>query len=279
MLSSNGLIAVLVTAVCLTQLSGCGITGRRYSTSYDGPPKTDIDVSKLRDAIPKEEPLHPYGTRSYSLGGRHYRVLKSPKGYVKRGYASWYGSKFHGGETSTQERFNLYAMTAASPELPLPSYAEVTNLHNGKKIVVRINDRGPFHGNRILDLSYAAAKKLGFADHGVAPVKVVGIDPKTWGRKSFAVDSHSNPKVDVSEVKTKQSNQPSVFLQLGVFTELGHAKQLSHKIYSVLNKQAEIKRKSNFYRVQIGPLASKQRDRFKSLLEQNGFEYVTVVDG
>jgi rare lipoprotein A len=173
---------VFMFAFCLTQLSGCGVTGKAPTHHTDGPPSVDIvNVEKISDAVPRVEPYHPYGTRNYVVGGRSYSVLKNAKGYVKSGYASWYGSKFHGRHTSTQERFNLYGMTAASRELPLPSYAKVTNLRNGKTVVVRVNDRGPFHSKRILDLSYAAAKKLDFVDRGTAPVKIEVIDPKAWG--------------------------------------------------------------------------------------------------
>ncbi|MBU0744110.1 MAG: septal ring lytic transglycosylase RlpA family protein [Gammaproteobacteria bacterium] len=269
--------AILVFAFCLTQLSGCGVV-KQKTPGYDGPPKIDVDPSRVRDAVPRVEPLHPYGTKDYVLKGRHYKVLKSSKGYVKRGYASWYGSKFHGLETSTQERFNLYGMTAASPELPLPSYVQVTNLRNGKKVVVRVNDRGPFYGNRILDLSYAAAKKLGFADHGVAPVKIVAIDPKTWA-KDNAVNKPQYASKD-KELPQPNLNKSQIFLQLGAFAQLDNAKILSSKVNKIIDRPINIEHKSDLYRVKIGPLASSsQSDQLKSLLEQHGFEDITVIGG
>ncbi|MDR1057073.1 MAG: septal ring lytic transglycosylase RlpA family protein [Coxiellaceae bacterium] len=270
----HSLITMLICIFCLTQLSGCGVV-HNQGVKHDGPPAVDnIKVSKLKDAVPRVEPLHPYGTRDYVLGGRYYRVLKSAKGYVKRGYASWYGSKFHGRETSTQERYNLYAMTAASPELPLPSYVQVTNLRNGKKIIVRVNDRGPFNAdpNRILDLSYAAAKKLDFVNSGVIPVKIMAIDPTKWGAES-RTDSKKF-------AQTKSIDQKQIFLQIGAFAKLDNAKQLSNKVNAIISKPIRIEHKHDLYRVHIGPLASShQCDQIKSFLKQNGFDHVTVIGG
>lgn len=279
--SSHGVATVLAIVFCFTQLSGCGVVGkgsnsRLFPSSYDGPPDIDIETSRLHDAVPKVEPLHPYGTRDYVVNGRRYHVLKTAKGYVKRGYASWYGSKFHGQETSTQEIFNLYGMTAASPELPLPSYAQVTNLHNGKKVIVRINDRGPFCSNRVLDLSYAAAKKLGFGDRGVVPVKIVGIDPKTWSKTEIHLPS-KEVRVASSSQQAKDSH---VFLQVGAFTQINNAKELSARLNKITDKPVQISHKTDLYRVQIGPLvSSSQSDKLKLVLEKHGFENVTVVDG
>ncbi len=285
--ANHHVAAIFAIIFCLTQLSGCGVfssKGGRFNTSDDGPPGVDVDISKIHDAVPRVEPLHPYGTRDYKLGGRHYRVLKSSKGYVKTGYASWYGSKFHGGETSTQEKFNLYAMTAASKDLPLPSYVQVTNLRNGKKIIVRVNDRGPFHSNRILDLSYAAAKKLGFVDAGVAPVKIVAIDPKTWGKNpvpasGIAIAKAEGNKAKHLEKKPKKSEEPELFLQVGAFAEFDNAKQLSDKAGQLIDKPIKIKRKADLHLVQIGPIADcDERDRIRLFLEDHGFQNVTRVE-
>ncbi len=134
------------------------------------------------DAIPepevRDEPRSRYGNRSpYSVLGRSYSVLERPHGYVERGRASYYGNKFHGRRTSNQEVYDMYAFTAAHRSLPLPSFARVTNLDNGKSVVVRVNDRGPFHSDRLIDLSYAAAVKLGYREHGTANVEVRALTP------------------------------------------------------------------------------------------------------
>ena len=134
----------------------------------DGPPKGRIDVSQIHNPTPRQEPKSRYGNpSSYVIAGKRYYVLPTSDGYKKKGIASWYGTKFHGRLTSSREPYDMLAMTAASPELPIPCYAEVTNLENGERIIVRVNDRGPFAPNRIIDLSYAAATKLGFSQKGV----------------------------------------------------------------------------------------------------------------
>ena len=254
---------------CLLQLSGCSFFGNKIkSAGEDGPPDIDIDVTKVTDAVPKKEPYHPYGTKNYVVRGRHYKVLKNSKGYVKKGYASWYGSKFHGNHTSTQERYNLYGMTAASPDLPLPSYAQVTNLRNGKRVIVRVNDRGPFHPKRILDLSYAAAKKLDFIEHGVAPVKIVAIDPDTWGK--------SQPRGVTP--KTNDIKINNMYLQVGAFSDLHNAKQLTTKIAKFTNKPTTIKHNSNLYKVHVGPIASAtQGEQLKQFLQEKGFGEIVVI--
>lgn len=144
----------------------------------DGAPDVAPDVANLPEPVPHAEPLSRYGNRSpYVVLDKTYTVLPSAAGYVERGIASWYGTKFDGRATSSFESYDMYQFTAAHRTLPLPSYARVTNLDNGRSVIVRINDRGPFHEGRLIDLSYAAAIKLGVNVHGTAPVEVRGIDP------------------------------------------------------------------------------------------------------
>ena len=143
----------------------------------DGPPRYYVDVSKIPNAKPKLLPHSKYGNpSSYVINGTRYRVLKSTRGYIKYGIASWYGTKFHGQLTSTREPYNMLAMTGASPVLPIPCFVQVTNLSNRRSVIVKINDRGPFAPHRIIDLSYVAAKKLGYANKGTAFVEVKAID-------------------------------------------------------------------------------------------------------
>ncbi|HEY6941715.1 septal ring lytic transglycosylase RlpA family protein, partial [Dokdonella sp.] len=158
-------------------------TSRPQSERYarnadDGPTAPPIDVERIPEPVPKAEPRSRYGNKpSYSVLGRTYRVLPDARGYVERGIASWYGNKFHGYMTSSFEPYDMYAFTAAHKTLPLPSFARVTNLDNGKSVVVRINDRGPFHEDRIIDLSYAAAVKIGVWPKGTGRVEVRALDP------------------------------------------------------------------------------------------------------
>jgi len=164
----SGVGLLLLLLLLLGLLSGCSGTGD----------KVPEKLSDIPDAKPKVEPKSKYGNpKSYVVFGRRYYTKASSKGYVERGLASWYGKKFHGRKTSNGERYNMYAMTAAHKSLPLPTYVRVTNLTNRRSTVVRVNDRGPFHGKRIIDLSYSAARKLGMAAKGVAMVEVRAIDP------------------------------------------------------------------------------------------------------
>jgi len=144
----------------------------------DSAPEVPEDISALPEPVPKNEPPSHYGNRTpYTVLGETYNVLPTAKGYVERGTASWYGTKFHGRATSNFEAYDMYQFTGAHKTLPLPSYVRVTNLENGRSVIVRINDRGPFHEDRLIDLSYAAAVKLGVNIHGTAPVEVRAIDP------------------------------------------------------------------------------------------------------
>lgn len=158
-------------------------TDRPQSERYrqaqdDGPQAPPIDVAKIPEPVPKVEPRSRYGNKeTYEVLGRTYRVMADSRGYVERGVASWYGNKFHGFMTSSFEPYDMYAFSAAHKTLPLPSYARVTNLDNGRSVVVRVNDRGPFHDDRIIDLSYAAAVKIGVWPKGTGRVEVRAIDP------------------------------------------------------------------------------------------------------
>ena len=271
---------ILAIIFGLGQLSGCTIPKNKTSfASKDGPPDIDLDWSKVKNAIPKAEPYHSFGTRSYYLKGKYYKVLKNSKGYIKKGYASWYGSKFHGRQTSTQERFNLYSMTAASPELPLPTYVEVTNLRNGKTVVVKVNDRGPFCYNRILDLSYAAAKKLDFVREGTAPVRIVAIDPKTWKmdqklRKNIKVAS---PERKTSDNYAEKKNR-TIFLQLGAFKEANNARKFADRLKEITNYGVIIANKFNMYVVQVGPVLDMQEaNRLEEFLKSKGLGNILFI--
>ena len=160
-------------------LGGCGGSGatREIGGSLGADRGADI-----ADAVPRVEPRAKYGNMaSYVVRGKRYHTKESSAGHVERGLASWYGKQFHGRKTSSGERYDMYAMTAAHKTLPLPTYARVTNLENGRSAVVKVNDRGPFHGPRVIDLSYSAAQKLGVVQKGTAMVEVRAIDPARPG--------------------------------------------------------------------------------------------------
>lgn len=160
--------------VCVASLLACSTS--RYRMSQDTAPSGEFDASSIPPVVPKWEPLSRGGNKSpYTVRGKTYTVLPSAKGYDELGIASWYGLKFHGELTSNGEVYNMYALSAAHKSLPLPSYVSVTNQDNGRSIIVRVNDRGPFHSDRIIDLSYAAAKQLGFQKKGTANVHLQAI--------------------------------------------------------------------------------------------------------
>lgn len=170
-------------ATLLLSSYGCGFFGGLQSSSatQDSAPSEKLDAKKIKNAVPRVEAKSRGGNRSpYTVFGQQYQVLPSAAGFVEKGTASWYGKKFHGNKTSNGETYDMFEMTAAHKHLPLPTYVKVKNLRNNKEIIVRVNDRGPFHGDRVIDLSYAAATKLDMLETGTAPVKVTAIDAKQW---------------------------------------------------------------------------------------------------
>jgi len=196
-------------------------TARPQSERYaqnadDGPAAPPIDVSKIPEPVPKAEPRSRYGNKdSYSVLGRTYRVLPDSRGYVERGIASWYGNKFHGYTTSNFEKYDMYAYSAASKTLPLPCYVRVTNLETGRSAVVRVNDRGPFVSNRIIDLSYVAAIKVGVWPKGTAMVEVRGIDP------AHAAAAEPPPRTASAAPAPQKTPKPALYLQVGAYGDAG----------------------------------------------------------
>jgi rare lipoprotein A len=167
-------------ALALLLVAGCSATPDRRSGGYykdDGPPDRVPNLAAIPDAVPRHEPLHRWANRPYEALGKRYVPLTRVGSFEQRGTASWYGKRFHGKPTSSGEAYDMYRMSAAHPILPIPSYARVTNLANGRKVVVRINDRGPFHAGRVIDLSYAAAHRLGYIAAGSARVLVEQVVP------------------------------------------------------------------------------------------------------
>ena len=169
---NNFFTSTLAAITCTTLL----MSSAAVAESAPSENKT-ISANIIPDAVIKNESLHRSANLTYKVAGKRYYPLKKVSEFSQTGNASWYGPGFHGRKTSNGERFDMNTMTAAHPTLPIPSYARVTNLKNGKQVIVRINDRGPFHGNRVLDVSKAAAQKLGFVHTGTAKVKVEQVVP------------------------------------------------------------------------------------------------------
>lgn len=225
----------------------------------DGAPPRTIRPDQVPDAVPRPDPILSLGNKSpYTVLGKTYEILPSPANYRERGIASWYGTKFHGQKTSNGEIFDLYAATAAHKTLPIPCYARVTNLDNGRSIIVRVNDRGPFHSDRVIDLSYGAAVKLGFMAHGTAPVEVevinlAGIDD----RRGTPFGSYR-------------------YVQLGAFGSEASAQRLRAELATLLSSPVAVSPVDTgnglLYRVRIGPVASNEElESVQRRLEASGY--------
>ena len=232
-------------------------------------------VERSQAVIPRVEPKSKYGNPpSYVVFGKRYYVMDSAKGYLEEGIASWYGTKFHGRPTSSQEPYDMYAMTAAHKSLPLPTYARVTNKQNGRSVIVRINDRGPFHDNRIIDLSYAAATKLGIVEKGTGLVEVRAIDPRTMTLANRG-DSQDSPQrkvvegsaemVDLSGTNTLQEDmrnqagrQVDIYVQVGAFRSRDNAVKLRSQFAGLDLGNVAVHGYSlqdePIYKVRVGPL-------------------------
>ncbi len=239
------------------------------------------DRVATRDAVPRDE---PYSTRgnpdSYDVLGKRYTVLASNSGFRQRGMASWYGTKFHGRPTSSGEPYDMYKMTAAHKSLRLPTYVRVTNLDNGKSVVVRVNDRGPFVDGRIIDLSYAAAHKIEMTGKGTVPVEieVVGSDEtRTAARKP---SSARNPGRSRNLGRRSMPNArwgENVFVQIGAFRDADNAEAIGARLRRA-GLSAVSQSNGGWTRVRVGPLASADEfDSVRERLRDLGFQETTMV--
>ena len=224
-----------------------------FNVIKDAAPDAPVDVSQVPDAEPVEEPLSAYGNRNpYTVLGETYRLVPTTKGFQQSGGASWYGKKFHGLKTSSGEKYDMYKMTAAHRNLPLPTYVRVTNKANGKSAIVKVNDRGPFHSERIIDLSYAAAAKLDMLKTGTAQVSIEAIDPVEFQRKLGSTGKPAKP----AEGNTDMANGSNFYVQVGAFGELANATALQSKLLELIYAPVVIARTdvpSTVHRVQVGP--------------------------
>ena len=272
----------LLTVSLIAVLGACTSQAPRTTDTapvadIDGYPENPPDVTDVPDAVPKDEPRSKYGNPvSYSVFGKTYRTLESSDGFVQRGIASFYGTKFHGRRTSSGEPYDMYEMTAAHKRLPLPSYVEVTNLDNKSKVVVKVNDRGPFHANRIIDLSYAAAVKLGIAQQGTGRVEIRAIDPPRMTAR--AKKSAGKPLRRAAD----SVPEPHLYVQAGAFSLRSNAETLRQKLSEAHGHEAVVRpsnaRGSRVYRVYVGPLASAdEAELLTQTLRRTGIEGAHAV--
>lgn len=263
----GSLFFILITRLTLfpviLSLAACSSTSNnyRYPLRQDKAPTFRINANKIANAVPKVEPLSKRGNpKSYVVFGRRYYVMKHADGYHARGIASWYGMKFNHFQTSNGEIYNVAGMTAAHKTLPLPTYLQVTNLHNGKKVIVKVNDRGPFVSNRLIDLSYVAAKKLDMTGTGTAPVSIVAITPGIT-RLTFAERTTKEQKT--ARYRSEKKYPP--FIQLGLFKQRTSAQRLALLVKQWTTSPVKIKKtpihRRLYYQVVIGPLSNSQRSQ------------------
>ena len=225
----------------------------------DGPgANPPADLAAIPDPVPRLEPLHRFANRPYQVFGKDYVPAAQLAPFRQSGVASWYGRRYHGAPTSSGERYDMYAMSAAHPTLPIPSYARVTNLANRRSVVVRINDRGPFHSDRIIDLSYTAAWKLGYADVGSARVEVATILPGDISPGTVSARAESRPEPEQNQ------GAKGVFLQLGAFSAREAAENFRVRVYrelAWLSEPIQVIDGGAVFRLHLGPYRSQDEAR------------------
>jgi rare lipoprotein A len=295
---------LFIASISLLLLNGCMSTrhvlgkddidydkasaGGRYSILQDHAPTGDIKVDHLPDLVPRWEAKTRGGNKSpYEVWGKKYWVMDSAQGYVAEGTASWYGKKFHGHKTSNGEIYDMYAFSAAHKSLPLPTFLKVTNLDNQLSVIVRVNDRGPFHGDRLIDLSYAAAARLGYHKKGLARVRIEAITPargQTYtpskaAEKVDEVTPEALPAKASTALPGGASNATSelVFshLQLGAFSAEDSADRLKLRLFEAFDTSVNVlvnKQEDGLYKVLVGPFSNAaELDEWQKKLQQEGF--------
>jgi rare lipoprotein A len=284
---------VLLLFAALLALGGCGSAPRQAETNEaavpygtrqavpvtpsrggyyknDGPGSIVPDIDRIEDAEPRGDPLHRFANNPYTVFGRSYTPMRAFGYFRQQGLASWYGRMFHGQKTSSGEIYDMYGMTAAHPTLPIPSYAKVTNLRNKRSVVVRVNDRGPFHAGRIIDLSFTAAAKLGYIGSGSTQVEVELIQPQDFPRyarsaptppvaapvASLPAASAPGSLISSAQAAESPSEAGAVYVQLGSFGLRENAESLRSRVageLAWLKDFVDVLQGDGTFRVQVGP--------------------------
>lgn len=287
----------------------------RYAMASDAYPDLPPDVSNVPDAVPRSEPRSAGGNRDrYEVWGKTYHVLADPTGYRKQGIASWYGEKFHGYTTASGEIYDMYKMSAAHKSLPLPTYARVTNTDNGRSVIVKVNDRGPFHDDREIDLSYAAAARLDILGRGTGRVRVEAIDPEAWqaqqgtarqatGQQSSGVrvasssapprqqsvalapatpdaaPAGSTERTDTTSSTPAPVSANGMFLQVAALGSMSNAQALQARLKDEISQPVRVNSEAGVHRVQVGPLAGpEQVEPVRDELRRAGYQQAFVVN-
>ena len=256
----------LTPVFCAVLLVACSSAQKRgaYYES-DGPPdRAPADLAGAADAVPRVEPLNPRVNRPYTALGRRYTPLTSDVPFRQKGTASWYGKQFHGNRTASGEIYDMFAMTAAHPTLPIPSYVRVLNPRNGRAVIVRVNDRGPFKHDRIIDLSYGAATKLGIAGAGTAEVEIERLTFAEIASGQWRRGSTGLPVPPPASGLAASSNPARWSVQVGAFSDPASAEDLAGRVATVLGfsegelaineREARVERDDTTFRVLVGAL-------------------------
>ena len=241
-------LRVLITVFLILTLSACSSSSNRYHMRHDSAPLRAPTALEMQDAIITDVTKSASASRPYTVLGKSYSPMLDESGYFEEGIASWYGRKFHGYHTSNGETYDMFAMTAAHKTLPLPSFVKVTNTANGKSVIVRVNDRGPFHDDRIIDLSYAAAYKLGYYTHGTARVKL-------------------------EAVKIVGENARKTYIQVAAGGTLANIEALASTLREQYKLPTNVVQKDDIYRLHLGPIKdTPHADEVLKKLKQNQFQ-------
>ncbi|MFT6267239.1 MAG: rare lipoprotein A [Alphaproteobacteria bacterium] len=293
----------MVTCACvLLALAGCTSAPKgRYNIAQDTAPNFDYGKINYDEVVPKSEPHNKWTSRPYKVLGKQYYPMATATGFEEAGSASWYGQKFHGHKTANGEIFDMFALTAAHKTLPLPSFVRVSNVKNGKSVIVRVNDRGPFYGNRIIDLSYGAAKKLGYHKYGVADVKLevlhineageirIGSNTQLYIYDNGELVAKQPPSPIISETTllaqnkatetTREIMSSGLFVQVMAMENGDKAQNLATGLSNLLQVPNIVPKIANIYRLQLGPLATEQKAKhIIKELKKIGFEQAFTVE-
>jgi rare lipoprotein A len=270
-------INIFVVIITIMLLSAC--SNSRYRDKHDSIPTRLPNQSELQDALPRAESYSRGGNKNYQVRGINYKVLANAKNFEQTGIASWYGKKFHGHLTSNGEIYDMYSMSAAHKNLPLPTYLKVTNLDNNKSVIVRVNDRGPFHPNRIIDLSYSAAYKLDMLQYGTAKVKITAITTlddntaqdnasvmETSETEIIAADNTVTNTTIASQLLAKTLAEEKNYIQVFATSKHELAQEIAKNIATRYSQTVKFPNENGIYRIQIGPIMN-QTTLNKLLLE------------
>jgi len=277
---------LLFIILLFTLLNGC--SSGRYQQKHDSTPTRLPNNAELQDATPRAQAYSRGGNKDYQVWGKDYKVLTSAEGFEQTGIASWYGKKFHGHLTSNGEIYDMYAMSAAHKNLPLPTYLKVTNTANDKSVIVRVNDRGPFHQSRIIDLSYSAAYKLDMLKTGTAQVHIVAITDFSAKKvvKQAASDKISSdqltlttkqqtPQTSTVTPATAPKSSMSIstpYIQVFATTKKELAMSTANKLAAQYKQQTSYLEIKGLYRIQIGPITDLATlNALLSTLKKNGY--------